>query len=135
MIAVTVPTYFNLTFPSSYYTPIQNLTHGLCSFPNANTSMDNLNHTNGVQYPCFNVSNDETRNFEVFMDSEMGMEEGPTLLQQMEDVATFQASMDLVAWLLPLVVGVGVAGNMVSLWVLLRRGMRRTSACRYNCLP
>ncbi|KAK7115440.1 thyrotropin-releasing hormone receptor-like isoform X2 [Littorina saxatilis] len=57
--------------------------------------------------------------------------EGPSLSELLEEVATFRAAMTLVRWLLPLVVLVGVVGNAVSLFVLLRRGMRRTSACRY----
>ena len=55
---------------------------------------------------------------------------GRPLAETLETVASFRAAMALVVWLFPLVVGVGVVGNAVSLWVLLRRGMRRTSACR-----
>lgn len=57
-------------------------------------------------------------------------ERGATLLERLHEVATFRASLLLVMWALPVVIGVGVAGNLLSLWVLLRRGMRRTSACR-----
>ena len=55
---------------------------------------------------------------------------GRPLAEMLDTVASFRAAMVLVVWLFPLVVAIGVVGNAVSLWVLLRRGMRRTSACR-----
>jgi hypothetical protein len=55
---------------------------------------------------------------------------GPTLMELLSREAAFRWAMTLVTWLFPVVVLVGLGGNVCSFWVLLRRCMRRTSACR-----
>lgn len=53
------------------------------------------------------------------------------MLEVLAREATFRWAMTLVTWMYPTVVVVGLVGNLLSLWVLLGRNMRRTSACRY----